>query len=123
MKSSSKSVPVTLASTGSADVSMETKKTAKPSKLSKIAKAHVTSDIKSNSPNYRIQRELKEFLKDPPPGLSVQVGKNLRVWIVTIQGPGIYKGEAFRLRVAFPPQYPIVPPSVYFLPPHLPVYV
>lgn len=92
-----------------------------PPKVSKQAKEHVSRTIKSSSPNYRIQRELKEFIKDPPPGLSVQVGKNLRVWIVTVEGPGIYKGETFRLRIAFPPQYPVVPPSVYFLPPHLPV--
>ena len=96
--------------------------TKKP-KLSKAARTHVSKDIKSTSPNYRIQRELKAFLKDPPPGLSVAVGKNLRVWIVTIQGPGIYQGETFRLRISFPPQYPTVPPSVYFLGPHLPVYV
>ena len=72
----------------------------KKQKISKAARAHMTQDIKSNSPNFRIQRELKEFLKDPPPGLSVQVGKNLRVWIVTVEGPGIYKGETFRLRIA-----------------------
>lgn len=93
----------------------------KKTKLSKAAKAHMSQDLKSTSPNYRIQRELKEFLRDPPEGLTVQVGKNLRVWIVTVEGPGIYKGETFRLRIAFPPQYPVVPPSVYFLQPHLPV--
>jgi hypothetical protein len=93
----------------------------KKPKVSKAAREHVANDIKSTSPNYRIQRELKEFLRDPPPGLSVQVGKNLRVWIVTIEGPGIYKDEQFRLRIAFPNTYPMVPPSVYFLPPHLPV--
>lgn len=93
----------------------------KKPKVSKAARAHVARDIKSTSPNYRIQRELKEFIRDPPPGLSVQIGKNLRVWIVTIEGPGIYKGETFRLRVSFPPQYPTVPPSVYFLQPNIPV--
>ena len=93
----------------------------KKPKVSKAAKAHVQRDIKSTSPNYRIQRELKEFIRDPPPGLSVQIGKNLRVWIVTVEGPGIYKGETFRLRISFPPQYPTVPPSVYFLQPNIPV--
>jgi hypothetical protein len=93
----------------------------KKSKTSKQAKEHLARPIQSTNPNYRIQRELKEFIKDPPPGLSVQVGKNLRVWIVTVEGPGIYQGETFRLRISFPPQYPVVPPSVYFLPPHLPV--
>jgi hypothetical protein len=93
----------------------------KKPKTSKQAKEHLARPIQSTNPNYRIQRELKEFIKDPPPGLSVQVGKNLRVWIVTVEGPGIYQGETFRLRISFPPQYPVVPPSVYFLPPHLPV--
>ena len=80
--------------------------------------------MKSTSPNYRIQRELKAFIKDPPPNLTVQVGKNLRIWIVTMKGAvgTIYEGETFRLRISFPAQYPTVPPSVYFLPPNIPVH-
>lgn len=83
-----------------------------------------TKEIKSSSPNYRIQRELKAFLADPPPNLSVKVGKNIRIWIVTMEGAAntIYEGETFKLRIAFPAQYPQVPPSVYFLPPHIPVH-
>lgn len=34
----------------------------------------------------------------------------------------IYEGETFRLRISFPAQYPTVPPSVYFLPPNIPVH-
>jgi ubiquitin-conjugating enzyme E2 W len=84
---------------------------------------HLTTKWSTTSPNYRIQRELKEFLRDPPPNLSVQVGKNIRIWIVTLQGVGIYQGETFCLRIQFPPQYPMVPPSVYFLPkPQMPVH-
>jgi ubiquitin-conjugating enzyme E2 W len=88
------------------------------------SKAHVTKDLKSTSPNYRIQQELKKFLADPPPSLSVIVGKNIRVWIVTMKGAKntIYEGEKFRLRVMFPATYPAVPPSVYFLPPNIPVH-
>lgn len=85
------------------------------------AKVHVKTDLKSTSPNYRIQQELKKFLADP---LTVTVGKNLRVWIVTMKGAKntIYEGETFRLRISFPAAYPTVPPSVYFLPPNIPVH-
>jgi ubiquitin-conjugating enzyme E2 W len=80
--------------------------------------------LKSNSPNYRIQRELKAFIQDPPDNLSVKVGKNIRVWIVTMKGADntIYEGESFLLRISFPKDYPTVPPSVYFLPPKIPLH-
>jgi ubiquitin-conjugating enzyme E2 W len=32
----------------------------------------------------------------------------------------LYEGEVFRLRIRFPPNYPTEPPSVFFLPPHIP---
>lgn len=93
-------------------------------KPSSATKKHLATTIKNTNPNYRIQRELKEFLKSPPPNLSVQVGSNIRVWIVTMAGAknSIYEGEVFKLRVSFPPQYPTVPPSVYFLQGHIPTH-
>lgn len=93
-------------------------------KPSRTTKKHLTTTIKSTNPNYRIQRELKEFIKSPPPNLSVQVGSNLRVWIVTMVGANntVYEGEVFKLRVSFPAQYPTVPPSVYFLQGHIPLH-
>jgi ubiquitin-conjugating enzyme E2 W len=80
--------------------------------------------LKSTSPNYRIQRELKSFLQDPPDNFTVKVGKNIRVWIVKLTGAAntIYDGETFMLRISFPKEYPTVPPSVYFLPPNIPVH-
>jgi ubiquitin-conjugating enzyme E2 W len=88
------------------------------------AKAHLEKPLKSNSPNYRIQRELKSFIQEPPDNLSVKVGKNIRVWIVTMKGAAntIYEGESFMLRISFPKDYPTVPPSVYFLPPNIPLH-
>ncbi|KAL3810230.1 hypothetical protein ACHAXA_003027 [Cyclostephanos tholiformis] len=80
----------------------------------------LSSSLKSSNPNYRIQRELKEFLTSPPPGLSVKIsGKNVRLWIVTLSMPSntIYAGETYKLRIQFPADYPTSPPSVYFLPP------
>ena len=88
-------------------------------KPSAQAQSHLSKELKTSNPNYRIQRELKEFMKSPPPNLSVQVGKNIRVWIVTMKGTkgSLYEGEKYRLRVQFPPSYPTDPPSVYFLTP------
>lgn len=67
----------------------------------------------------RIAKELKEFLANPPENCKVSMGKNLNVWIVTITGANktIFEGEKYKLRVAFPADYPTSPPSVYFLQP------
>lgn len=96
------------------------------SKASKLTNQHLKTTLKSTNPNYRIQQELKNFLKDPPEHLRVKVGKNIRVWIVDMQGVGIYEGEQFKLRISFPANYPTVPPSVYFtgdsIPTHEHVY-
>lgn len=96
----------------------------KPQKTSTKTKKHLDTNLKTNNPNYRIQKELKEFIKSPPPNLSVQVGSNIRVWIVTMKGAKntIYEGETFKLRVSFPKDYPVVPPSVYFLQGHIPTH-
>jgi ubiquitin-conjugating enzyme E2 W len=83
------------------------------------AQQHLSKDLKATNPNYRIQRELKEFMRAPPPNLKVKVGKNIRIWIITMKGAKntIYESETYRLRVQFPADYPTVPPSVYFLQP------
>jgi ubiquitin-conjugating enzyme E2 W len=89
---------------------------------SQATKTHLTTNIKTGNPNYRIQSELKEFIKSPPPNLSVQVGSNIRVWIVSMIGANgtIYEGEVYKLRISFPKEYPSVPPSVYFLKGYIP---
>jgi len=67
----------------------------------------------------RIARELAEFRRSPPEGCALAVGKNLNVWVITLTGaPGtVFDGEKYKLRVAFPADYPASPPSVYFLQP------
>jgi ubiquitin-conjugating enzyme E2 W len=89
-------------------------------KTDAASKKFLSNNLKSSNPNYRIQRELKEFISSPPPGLSVKIsGKNVRLWIITLTMPEntIYAGEVYKLRVQFPANYPTSPPSVYFLPP------
>jgi len=80
---------------------------------------HFKNDLKSSNPNHRIQRELKQFLAAPPHNLSVNVGSNIRVWIITMKGfeNTIYEKETYKLKITFPDRYPAVPPSAYFLKP------
>lgn len=106
----------------SSSSSKREKSTKTKAKPTKTAQKHLQTKLASNNPNYRIQRELKAFLQDPPDHLTVKVGKNIRIWIVTMEGLGIYKGETFQLRIQFPANYPTRPPSVYFLPPNIPVH-
>lgn len=76
----------------------------------------------------RIQRELLDFQKNPPPNCAVSVREdNMNVWIVTLTGVNgtLFEGEKFKLRFEFPKEYPSRPPSVYFLKPtprHVHVY-
>ena len=102
------------------DTATPTKKSSTPARPDEASKKFLSNNLKSSNPNYRIQRELKEFLSSPPPGLSVKIsGKNVRLWIITLSMPEntIYAGETYKLRVQFPNDYPTSPPSVYFLPP------
>jgi len=92
----------------------------KPKRPDVASQKFLSNNLKSSNPNYRIQRELKEFIKSPPPGLSVKIsGKNVRLWIITLTMPEntIYANEVYKLRVQFPNDYPTSPPSVYFLSP------
>lgn len=87
-------------------------KTAKPSKN----KSGATVE---NSGNQRIQKELRNFMDNPPHNCEVSVGSNIRVWIITITGADdtIYAGEKYKLKFVFPKDYPSKPPGVYFLKP------
>lgn len=97
----------------------------KKKKKAGIAAAKSSANLKNhlnlspNNPNYRIQKELKNFITAPPENLTVKVGKNIRVWIIIMKGAKntIYEGETYRLRVEFPTNYPMNPPSMYFLQP------
>eukprot|EP01035_Chromulina_nebulosa_P019224 gene19224-25075_t len=96
------------------------------SNKSKSSKQSNSNSVESG-PNARLLREIKEFTSNPPAGCSLKVGKNIRQWIVTIQGAKdtIYEGEEYNLKMIFSKDYPSKPPTVYFLKPcpkHVHVY-
>eukprot|EP00923_Selenidium_pygospionis_P049106 GHVN01084538.1.p1 GENE.GHVN01084538.1~~GHVN01084538.1.p1 ORF type:complete len:213 (-),score=34.20 GHVN01084538.1:1603-2241(-) len=67
--------------------------------------------------NYRIQKELKQITLSPPQGVSVSVGANIRLWIVTLTGCSgtIYEGEKYKMKIVFPKNYPLSPPNIHFI--------
>ncbi|KAL8437680.1 hypothetical protein Efla_005576 [Eimeria flavescens] len=70
----------------------------------------------------QLQQQLQQQQQEDAPGDLVSVyvhPTNLREWILLLHAPrdSLYAGDALRLRVSFPADYPISPPTVYFLQP------
>jgi len=65
----------------------------------------------------RLQRELSDLQKNPPPGVILDEVTNLQRWSLTIVGAGgtIYEKETFKLQFTFPTQYPLESPEVVFI--------
>ncbi|KAH8287419.1 hypothetical protein KR054_006966, partial [Drosophila jambulina] len=66
----------------------------------------------------RIQRELQNFMMDPPPGCHVEAQEqDIFNWKATILGPpqSPYEGGVFKLEMCFDEDYPFTPPKVVFL--------
>ena len=94
-----------------------------PNKSNKQSKSRVSSNVLSSSPTTsstsRVMNELRAFLKSPPSGMRVTVGRDLTLWIIhlTLPPASAYPGETYKLRVKFPKSYPSDPPSLYFMKP------
>lgn len=73
--------------------------------------------MSSNMSTKRIQRELADFLLDPPPNCSVEPNMhNIYEWAACIAGPqgSPYEGGRFLLDIHFTREHPFKPPRVVF---------
>ncbi|SCM13190.1 ubiquitin-conjugating enzyme E2, putative [Plasmodium chabaudi adami] len=99
-----------------------------PLKSNNNIQKHMRAKYNLGNANYRIQKELHNFLKNPPINCTLDVHpNNIRIWIVKYVGleNTIYANEVYKLKIIFPSDYPLKPPIVYFLqkpPKHTHVY-
>ncbi|KRT81505.1 Ubiquitin-conjugating enzyme [Oryctes borbonicus] len=75
----------------------------------------------------RLQKELMSLMKEPPPGVSVDVDlaeQNLLQWTVHMEGVTgtLYEGERFQLQFKFTNKYPFDSPEVTFIGNNIPVH-
>ena len=66
----------------------------------------------------RLVRDLKEIVKNAPPGIQASPEKdNFMVWRAMITGPKDtpWEGGTFKLRMTFSEEYPNKPPTVVFV--------
>ncbi|KAI5124050.1 hypothetical protein M0805_003879 [Coniferiporia weirii] len=90
---------------------------APPRSTSKTA-ASSSSNEGAGSVTKRLGNELMTLMMSSSPGISAfpKTDANLFDWVGTIEGaPGtVYAGLTFKISIAFPPNYPYVPPAIRF---------
>jgi ubiquitin-conjugating enzyme E2 D len=63
----------------------------------------------------RLQKELKDLIKDPPAGCTAgPKASNMLVWVASVQGPpdSPYAGGVFQFELSMSMDYPFKPPKV-----------
>ena len=59
----------------------------------------------------RITSEMKDWINLPPEGCKLTSCEPMTQWVVEIEGPLMYTGEVFHLRIIFTERYPLEPPT------------
>eukprot|EP00026_Physarum_polycephalum_P009847 Phypoly_transcript_09984.p1 GENE.Phypoly_transcript_09984~~Phypoly_transcript_09984.p1 ORF type:complete len:154 (-),score=5.15 Phypoly_transcript_09984:800-1261(-) len=72
----------------------------------------------------RLQKELMDIQKNPPPGIAVEEVTSLHKWRIHAEGAqgSVYAGEKFELQFIFPQNYPLEAPEVIFVGNHIPIH-
>ncbi|KAH8108468.1 ubiquitin-conjugating enzyme E2 [Phellopilus nigrolimitatus] len=90
---------------------------APPRNPSKMA-ASSSSNEGAGSVTKRLGNELMTLMMSSSPGISAfpKTDANLFEWVGTIEGAPatVYAGLTFKISIAFPPNYPYVPPAIRF---------
>ena len=80
-------------------------------------KANIITSPAMKSSTKRLQKELGEMTKEPPPNCTAgPKNENLHDWVSTILGPpgSPYEEGVFILDIHFPQEYPFKPPKITF---------
>ncbi|KAK3749697.1 hypothetical protein QZH41_014966, partial [Actinostola sp. cb2023] len=61
----------------------------------------------------RLQKELCELQKKPPPGMNINRDSNLTKWVIELEGAQgtLYENEKFQLQFKFGSRYPFDSPE------------
>eukprot|EP00124_Ichthyophonus_hoferi_P003387 Ihof_evm9s290 gene=Ihof_evmTU9s290 len=79
-----------------------------------------------STPSYtrRVQKELREIITRPPPGVKLRPDADLKCWLIDIEGAAdtIYAGDLYTLQIKFGSKYPFESPEVVFVGKSIPIH-